>query len=448
MNQNDSLSRRKALKLGAATAALPLVHIRSGRAAGKLAVAFWDHWVPRGNEVMQKQVNAWAAKNQVEVNVDFITSTGAKLQTTGVAESMSGAGHDIFTFLQWDVHNVAGKLEPVDDVVGRLTAKYGAVNPSAEYLGKSSGHWAAVPTTTGSQTKPPCARISWFKKQGLDLPAMYPVRPEHTKLQDEWTYDAFLKYAELARKDDMTFALGLGGFTNTDGIDQVGAMFRAFGASLIDREGTIQVKSDAMRQFLEYAQKLVKVMPPEAASYDDASNNRALISGKSALIFNPPSAWAVAKRDAPQIAADCWTFAPPTGPKGRFVPALTYFWGLWKFSPNKAAAKELIEHLLQREQAEARSNVVEGYDLPPYAGMLDFKIWETVEPPPGTVYNYPIRPWHGSQASLAASEATPDVAVQVYNRAVHTGVLARLQSGQSIPEVINWAQGELEGFVR
>ena len=59
-----------------------------------------------------------------------------------------------------------------------------------------------------------------------------------------------------------------------------------------------------MRQVLEYAQKLVKVLPPDAVSYDDASNNRALISGKSALIWNPPSAWAVAKRDAPAVAAD------------------------------------------------------------------------------------------------------------------------------------------------
>ena len=54
-----------------------------------------------------------------------------------------------------------------------------------------------------------------------------------------------------------------------------------------------------MRQVLEFAQKLVKFYPADAVSFDDASNNRALISGKTALIFNPPSAWAVAKRDAP-----------------------------------------------------------------------------------------------------------------------------------------------------
>ena len=92
---------------------------------------------------------------------------------------------------------------------------------------------------------------------------------------------------------------------------------------------------------LTFAQKLVKFYPDDAVSYDDASNNRALISGKSALIFNPPSAWAVAKRDAPAVAADCWTFPAPKGPKGRFVPTLSFFWGVYSFSNNKTAAKDI-----------------------------------------------------------------------------------------------------------
>lgn len=73
----------------------------------------------------------------------------------------------------------------------------------------------------------------------------------------------------------------------------------------------------------------------------------------------------MAKRDAPAMAADCWTFPPPAGPHGRFVGTVTWFWGIWSFSRNQSAAKELIEYLMQREQVEARDSVVEGYDLPP-----------------------------------------------------------------------------------
>ena len=440
------VSRRTALKLGAAAAALPLVHIRTAGAAGKVSIGFWDHWVPGGNDIMQKQVNTWAEKNKVEVTADFITGNGGKLQTTGVAESQAKTGHDVYTFYNWDVYNIHDSLAPMDDVMQRLQAANGDANHAAKYLAFQKEHWTAVPTSSGTQTKPPCGRIGWFKQHGLDVVAMYPAQPGHNAMQDGWNYEALLKYAELAQKDGMTFGMGLS--ATTDPVDQVGAMFHAYGANLVDVEGTLHLDSPEVMQVLEYSQKLVKFLPDEAVSYDDASNNRALISGKSALIFNPPSAWAVAKRDAPQVAADCWTFSPPTGPKGRFVPTATFFWGVWSFSQNQTAAKELVEYLMQRPQIEERDNGVAGYDIPPFEKLNDFKIWEEVEPPKGTVYNYPIRPWHNATPSLTASEAAPDVAVQIYNRGVHTEMLARIKNGQSIKETLAWAKDEIQGYLR
>jgi ABC-type glycerol-3-phosphate transport system substrate-binding protein len=392
MIKSKKVSRRGALKLGAAAATLPLVHIRTAGAAGKVAIGFWDHWVPAGNDIMQKQVNAWAEKNKVEVTADFITGNGNKLLITGAAEAQSKTGHDIYTFYNWEVHNQAESLANVDDVMKELTGKFGEANATAQYLAKKKTGWVAVPTSSGTQTKPPCVRISWFKKNGLDVQAMYPVKPEHTAAQDGWTWDAFMKYAELAQKDGMTFALGLGSNTNTDAIDTHGALFRAFGAVLIDEKGKMQLDTPEMMQCLEFCQKLVKFYPDDAVSYDDASNNRALISGKTALIFNPPSAYAVAKRDAPQVAADTWTFSAPAGPKGRFVPTATFFWGIWQFSKNQSAAKDLLMFLMDRAQVEARDNGVEGYDLPPYAGMLDSPIWEKVEPPAPSVAQRETQP--------------------------------------------------------
>lgn len=448
MFKTNGLTRRGALTLAAAASTLPLVHIRTAGAAGRVKIGFWDHWVPGGNTVMQKQVDAWAGKNKVEVEVDFITGNGNKLSLTGAAEAQAKAGHDAMTFYNWDVHNYADALEPVDEVMQRLIAANGDVNQTCSYLAKRKNSWVAVPTSSGTQNKPPCARISWFKKHGLDLQAMYPAQPGKNALQDDWTWDTFLKFAELAQKDGMTFALGLGSNNNSDATDMHGALFRSFGASLIDSEGTLQLDSEPMHQLLEFGQKLVKFYPDEAVSYDDASNNRGLISGKSALICNPPSAWAVAKRDAPNVAADCWTFAAPKGPKGRFVPTASFFWGVYGFSQNKTAAKELIEYLMERPQVEARDNAVDGYDLPPYAKLNDFEIWAEVEPPKGTVYNYPMRSWHDQQASLTASEAPPDIAVQIYSRAIHNQILARLKQGQKIPQVIAWAKDELQGFLR
>nr|WP_294505677.1 extracellular solute-binding protein [uncultured Rhodopila sp.] len=448
MSKQWTVSRRQAVKLGAAAAALPLVHIRTAGAAGKLNAGFWDHWVPGANAVMQKQIDAWADKNKVEVSADFITTTGGKLQLTPAAETQAKAGHDVMTFITWDVQNYADSLEPVDEVMQSLVAANGEVNRVGTYLAKYQGHWAAVPASNGTQTKPPCARISWFKQHGLDIQAMYPAKEEKNALQDAWTWEAFLKYAELAVKDNLTFAMGMGGGLNTDATDTHGAIFAAFGGTLIDAEGKSQLKSDGTRQALEYAQRLVKFYPADAVSYDDASNNRALISGKSALIFNPPSAWAVAKRDNIAVASDCWTFPAPSGPKGRFVPTQSYFWGVYNFSQNKSAGKDLLEFLMQRENVEARDVASDGYDLPPYARLNDFKIWEEVGPPKGTVFNYPLRPSSGQKPSLTGSEAAPEVAVQIYNRGVHNQMFARLRDGQTIPQVVAWAEDEIAGYAR
>lgn len=447
MPAKNPITRRGALKLGAAAAALPLAHVRTAGAAGKISVAFWDHWVPQGNAKMKEQVLAWAQKNAVEAQIDFVTSIGNKLQLTVAAESQAGTGHDMVALFQWDTQNYAHRLDPVDDVVKTITDKAGPYNAACEYLGKSNGHWAAVPTSSGTLTLPPCARISMMKQYaGIDVQKMYPAHKPDGVEGADWTYDTFLKAAEACHKAGYPFALGMG--QTADSINLWGAIFAAFGAELVNRKGEITVDSDTTMAALEYAKKLIPFLPSDSVSYDDASNNRALISGKSAMIWNPPSAWAVAKRDAPQVAADCWTFPNPAGPKGRIVPYQIYFWGIWQFSQNKSAARELIAYLMERKQVEEREKVVVGYDIPPLPSMTDFDVWSEVEPPKGTVYNYPTRPWHNATPYIAASSAPQEIAVQIYNQAVMPTMAAKISTGTSPKDVIAWAKDQLQGFMR
>jgi ABC-type glycerol-3-phosphate transport system substrate-binding protein len=447
MSQPRRLTRRRALQVTAATTALPLVHIRTAGAAGKLSIGLWDHWVPGGTEKMRQQIQAWADQNKVDVTADFITSQGQKLLMTAAAEAQAKTGHDVLPFFQWDAFNYGASLEPVDDVVQGLTAQYGKYDPAVEYLAKPKDHWLAVPGTDPTAALVCCGRISMLKKfAGIDVQAMYPAEPRATPEAATWTYDAFLKAAEACAKGGFPFGMGVG--STGDSYNTIGAIFRAFGAELVNPQGEITVDSENVRSVLEYGQKLVKFFPADTVSYDDASNNRALISGNSALIWNPPSAWAVAKRDAPEVAKDCWTFPCPAGPKGRYIPYVYMFYGIWTFSKNKTAAKELLTYLLQRKQIEERDAVCEGFNLPPQVSMSDFKIWSAVEPPKGTVYNYPIRPWHNSLPSVTAYPAPPEYAIPITNRAVVSAMWARLYDGQSINQVIAWAKDEIEGFMR
>lgn len=449
--KGNGITRRNVLRagaLGVAASTLPLVNVHGQTSGGKLALGLWDHWVPVGNDAMRKIVMDWGQKNRVEIQLDFITSVGNKNLLTIAAESQARQGHDVLSFPTWEVHAQADKLEPVDDIMGRLREKYGALNPITEYLARVDNKWRAIPAVSGSQNKPSLGRIDLLKQHGgIDVQAMFPANANPGAQAANWNWDTFLKAAEGCHKAGFSFGLPLGTFPDAN--DWVGSLFASFGAELVNSKGDVTAKSDNVRRVLEYAQKLCAFLPPDVFSWDDASNNRALISGKSALIFNPPSAWAVAKRDAPQVAEQCWTFPNPAGSAGRFTPYLPYFWGIWSFSRNKGAAKALLEYLSEREQAETMVTATNGYDIPPFTSMTDFKAWETEGPPTGVVYNYPVKPHHNAKQFIACYPAPPEIAVQMYNQGIQAKMIARVvQNKEPIDRAISWVEGELEGFKR
>ena len=72
--------------------------MRGAHAAGKLTVAFWDHWVPGANAPLEKLCQEWADKEKVELKVDFVTSNGDKDLLTVAAEAQAKSGHDMQSF--------------------------------------------------------------------------------------------------------------------------------------------------------------------------------------------------------------------------------------------------------------------------------------------------------------------------------------------------------------
>ena len=297
----------------------------------------------------------------------YITSQGEKDKLTAAAEAQAGTGHDIMSHRDWNIRIHQAVLEPLDDVIAALIKKYGPISPVAEYLAKSKGVWLGVPTTVGSQVKPCCSRLDLYKEHaGLDLRDMFPddVSKCDKAKTDKWTWDLYLESAQKLFKAGFPVGLPMG--QTSDAVDWVGGLFNSYGAVFIDAKDNIKVNSDQTRQAMEMARKIMEVNPPEVFAWDDAGNNRWLISGKGSSIMNPPSAWAVAKRDNPKVAANCWTHAVPKGPKGRFVGQLPQFYGLWKFSKNKAAAKDLLTYISQKESVAQLVEASVGYDLPSF----------------------------------------------------------------------------------
>ena len=88
-----TLSRRQFVAATALSSAALITapYIRGAHAAGKLTMGLWDHWVPGANKASTDLINEWAAKEKVEVTIDYITSQGNQLLLKTSAEEIGRA---------------------------------------------------------------------------------------------------------------------------------------------------------------------------------------------------------------------------------------------------------------------------------------------------------------------------------------------------------------------
>src|SRR3954449_3323533 len=205
-SMRSGVTRRAALKTAAlaTTALVAAPYVRGAHAAGKISIGFWDHWVPGANKATEAIVNAWAEKEKVEVQMDFIPSQGDKNLITIAAEAQARSGHDIFAFPTWYPHAYQEQLVDVTDIMEPLIKQNGNVNGTVEYLGKAGGKWVGVPATIGSQIKGPCSRIDLMKQHaGIDVQALYPVGAPPKA--ESWTVQSYMKAAEDCQKAGFAF---------------------------------------------------------------------------------------------------------------------------------------------------------------------------------------------------------------------------------------------------
>src|SRR5262249_31453632 len=240
-------------------------YVRGAYAAGKLTIGLWDHWVPGANKTSADLVKEWAEKEKVEVQIDYITGQGNKLLITIAAEEQAKTGHDILPMITWGPQVRAELLEPVNDIMEPIIRQNGAISDTVRYLGQANGKWLGVPTCVGSNVLAPFSRIDLMKKYAnIDVQAMYPAGSPPKA--DNWTLDTFLKAAEACYKGGFPFGIGLG--QTGDSVFTAGAFFQSLGAELVDANGNLTVKTDEVRQALEFYKKLMAFLPSDVSAWD------------------------------------------------------------------------------------------------------------------------------------------------------------------------------------
>ncbi len=126
---------------------------------------------------------------------------------------------------------------------------------------------------------------------------------------------------------------------------------RSYGADWMDAEGALTMDSAAWRETLEMAKMLYDAgaTPADSTSYEYAEANTAYSSGQVAAMIQ----WNAAAGELTDAQPDTATFAPPSGPEGRFTHIHGLGLGMNAAAENKEGAQAFLTWLSTEEAALA-----------------------------------------------------------------------------------------------
>ncbi len=313
--------------------------------SGELKVIQWSHFVPAFDTWFDKFAADWGQKNGVKVAVDHLAL--AQLPARSAAEAQSKSGHDIFGwFAQGGPRLYDELLFDLSDIVKQIGDQYGGWTKPAEALCLVNGKWKGMPDFL-------VPFLSSYRKDIFEK-AGFPNGP------DSW--DDLLKGGEKAKA--MGNPVGTALSNTSDGEMTQRSILWSFGGKMVEEDGkTIAIDSQETRAALDYMKQLYeKAMTNEVLSWDDASNNQYLASGKGCWIYNPISAYRTIEQQNASLFKNVYLGLPLKGPAGRIMSPQWTIYGVWNFSKNVDAAKAfLVDYKQQWPQSFQAS---QGYDLP------------------------------------------------------------------------------------
>jgi multiple sugar transport system substrate-binding protein len=418
------MTRRKFLATTSAVGAAALV----GRAPAfaqkrELSLLSNNHFVPAADDELRRQADVFSKQTGVTVKVDTIQ--GLQLPAKRAAEAQSQSGHDLVILSHADPFLFENSLIDVGPLVDSLGKKYGGWYPFGAESALTGTGWKAVPWYWVAF--PATYNMAHYKKAGLEYPK---------------TWDELLKQAKALKKQGTPVGIAIShcGDANTS----LWAVLWSYGAKVLEADGkTPAIVSDKTAQVIEWYKELYRDgMEPEVLSWDDASNNRFILSGKGSWIHNPISPYNTALSNKMPIADDINHHPSPAGPAGiHSAPGINAL-GIWKFSKNADLAKEFVQFLFLKENFDAWIVAANAFNQPPLRDLADHPIW--VKNP-----KFAMLPKEAEYAHARGWPSRPNDAVRrVENNYVLPDMVSKALNGMPTRRAMEWAQDQVMQGVR
>jgi multiple sugar transport system substrate-binding protein len=329
-------TRRKLLMTaGAGAAAFGLGQLgwgpyvqRGALAADKsLRIIQWSHFVPPYDVWFDQFAKDWGKANNVEVKVDHIPHL--EIPARAAAEVAAQSGHDLFAF-----NGVGGPflyakhVRDMTKLVSDTEKKYGKVSS----VGRGVAYDAARKRWNG------------YPDYYIRFPGLYrkDLWDEIGMTPDSWD-DIRVGGAKLKAKGH---PVGIGLGHSVDPTLSWRGVLLSYGGAETDGSGkNVTFNSKETLEAVKFVRALYKeAMTPEVLSWDDASNNQYLQSGKACWIHNPISAYRSIQKTNAELAEKVHVWKTPKGPVRRICCGSPNSYVIWKFAKNPEAAEAFLRH--------------------------------------------------------------------------------------------------------
>ncbi len=410
---------------GLSTAVSPRAAAAAG---GWLTMLSWSHFVPESDKELKRQLeHDFSRVSGIRARLDTIAVS--QMPYKRVVEARGRAGHDIIMMDAGDPDLYHELLEDVTDLKEELGREHGSWFGLGNELGMKDGKWRAIPWYFISF--PLVLRTDLWQEAGENVP------PD--------TWEDLLKGAAKLKEKGYPGGIQISHCYDSNAI--LRSILWSYGASVTDDDGrTITINSPQTAAALEFTNELYhRALDPQVLSWDDASNNRYLISGKGSFILNPISAYKTALRHSIKIPGSDKLmheqlnhFPAPRGPAGRHMYAYPVLLGIWKFSENKEQAKKFLKYHFSEENFNAYIKSSDGYNQPLLRDYTDHPVWSK-----NSKYSFATKVGQYSHTQGYPGPPTrySQLIIDLY---IIPDMFARVVTGRmNIKDSIEWAEKEI-----
>lgn len=410
--------RKAAVITGGTAAGLDVLRtMADAQPRTKLRVWLFKSFVTNANDVLARQIEAWAKERKVDAEMDW--ATFGDREPKFVAAIEAGNPPDLAEMHILGPTRYKAALRDVSKLAGDMGRAKGGMLPFAETATKLDGKFLGVPRYA-------MITVFYIRKDIMEAKGAKPPRVYDPDVIE------FAKKTQDPAKDLYGFGQTLNRSDDGDGFME--NILWDYGGGSWDKDGKPALGTAFKEQNLKALQFAVdtiqkhKIQPPGVMGWTDVSNNEAYMAGKLVTTNNGASLYYAMVAKKHEMAPKTLLVLTPGGPAGSFVGSSCYNWGIF----NKTKHADLCEDLIRWMEDEKHFNeylqVSIGQAGPVYKARVDNPYWKSDPNFEAIVQNILRSVTYGHPGPM-----TP-AAVEVRAQHILTDMAGRVVTGGLSPE--------------